>query len=199
MAAKNTFIWGDISDRIIGSMQTLCTVDIGEGMWGQCTINITKCIAVQLYLMLSGVILWKLKIPSSAESLQISRPCSRQAETQKIRVLSPVLFKSRNWKVSRISEIVSPNWICLNFPSLHFAHIMSTHAKRLNINFQLLQRKNSKIFHFCVLILFEYREPVPLSLVCWLWMMNQRHPFKIWRPLSNIENYSLRGNWNFCL
>ena len=47
-------------------------------------MNITKCIAaVQLYLMLSGVILWKLKIPSSAESLQISRPCSRQAETQK--------------------------------------------------------------------------------------------------------------------
>ena len=40
--------------------------------------------------MLSGVILWKLKIPSSAESLQISRPCSRQAETQKISVLSPV-------------------------------------------------------------------------------------------------------------
>ena len=129
MAAKNTFIWGDISDRIIGSMQTLCTVDIEEGMWGQCTKNITKCIAVQLYLMLSGVILWKLKIPSSAESLQISRPCSRQAETQKIRVLSPVLFKSRNWKVSRVSEIVSPNWICLKFlPPLrsHYEHACET-------------------------------------------------------------------------
>ena len=103
--------------------------NIVEGMWGQCTINITRCIAVQLYLMLSGVILWKLKIPSSAESLQISRPCSRQAETQKISVLSPVPLRKEIEKspVSR-KLFLQIGFVWSSLPPLrsHYEHACET-------------------------------------------------------------------------